>query len=97
MGKYSDHPMNTEITTPEKEIIVFGEEYISKEPKKYIIKYKGSQIRIFDDKLEECFKAKKKLTGFGIYTLEEDNKRLALYKEGFSGMKIYPGKIKKMK
>ena len=90
MGKYNDELLKKTVTSPEKEIVIVDEEYISKEPVTYTIKTKEGFI-ITDSNGIECYKYKTKSFSDTFIIYDPKEKPLLSIKMGFTS-KIFSEK-----
>ncbi len=93
MVKYDEKLKNYNVASPDKEIVVVGEKYISKEPSTFTINFKTitfPHIEILDNDGKKCFKTDYKTLSRTISDLE-DNFLLSM-ETGFISDKIYSEK-----
>jgi len=99
MGKYSDELLKKTVTSPEKEIVIVDEDYISKEPTTYTINVKegfSRHITIMDSDGKECYQYKTKSLSDTFTICDTKEKPLISIKMGFTTDRIYSEKrIKK--
>jgi len=95
MGKYSDELLNKSVTSPEKEVVIVDEEYISKESVTLTINAKegfSQEFVIMDSNGKECYKFKTKSFSDTFTICDPKEKPLLSIKMGFSSDKIFSEK-----
>jgi len=99
MGKYSDQLMSKSVISPDKEIVIVDEDYISKEPTNFVINVKEGfsyDFEILDNNGKECYRTKSKSLSDTRTIYDLKDKPMVSMKEGFTTDKIFSEKkIKK--
>jgi len=95
MGKYSDQLMSKSVISPDKEIVIVDEDYISKEPTTIIFNIKENfsyEFEILDSNGKECYRTKAKSLSDTRFVYDLKDKPLVSIKEGFTTDKIFSEK-----